>query len=55
MSLKAILIRVGVDQTYGRWNAPCNPDTNDFVYVPIPQIDPKQDDFNKIPEIPMYE
>jgi len=39
MSLRAILIRVGVDQTYGRWNAPCNPDTNDFVYVPIPQID----------------
>jgi len=39
MPLKAILIRVGVDQTFGQWNAPCNPETNDFVYVPIPQIE----------------
>lgn len=37
MPLKAILIRVGIDQTFGNWNAPCNPETNDFVYVPIPQ------------------
>lgn len=34
---KAILIRVAVDQTFGRWNAPCNPATGEFVYVPIPQ------------------
>ncbi len=40
MSNKAILIRVGVDQTYGQWNAPCNPDTLDYVYVPIPQSRP---------------
>ncbi len=39
MSLKVILIRVGVDQTFGQWNAPCNPESNDFVYVPIPQIE----------------
>lgn len=38
MSLKAILIRVGIDQTDGQWNAPCNPETNNFVYVPISQI-----------------
>lgn len=37
---RAILIRVAVDQTYGQWNAPCNPDTGDFVYVPIPQDKP---------------
>jgi len=38
MPLKVILIRVGIDRTDGQWNAPCNPETNDFVYVPIPQI-----------------
>jgi len=38
MSLKAILIRVGIDRTDGQWNAPYNPVTNDFVYVPIPQM-----------------
>jgi len=37
---RAILIRVAVDQTYGKWNAPCNPNTGDFVYVPIPQDKP---------------
>ncbi len=37
--MKAILIRVGIDQTAssGNWNAPCNPETGDFVYVPIKQ------------------
>lgn len=37
---KAILIRVAVDQAYGHWNSPCNPETGDFVYVPIPQNKP---------------
>lgn len=36
----AILIRVAVDQTSGEWNGPCNPNTGDFVYVPIPQNKP---------------
>jgi hypothetical protein len=35
--MKAILIRVGVDQAYGGWNAPVDPDTLDYVYVPIPE------------------
>jgi hypothetical protein len=34
--VKAILVRVGVDQAYGAWNAPVNPETGAFVYVPIP-------------------
>ena len=34
---KAILIRVAVDQAYGKWNGPCCPESGDFVYVPIPQ------------------
>lgn len=37
---RAILVRVAVDQTYGRWNGPCDPTTGDFVYVPIPQEKP---------------
>ncbi|GMT49935.1 MAG: hypothetical protein IEMM0008_1474 [bacterium] len=37
MTYKAILIRIGVDQAFGNWNAPCNPETGDFVYAPIPQ------------------
>lgn len=37
---RAILIRVAVDQAYGHWNSPCNPETGDFVYVPIPQNKP---------------
>ncbi len=40
MSFQAILMRIGVDQTFGQWNAPCNPETLDFVYVPIPQDRP---------------
>ncbi|GAB3727088.1 hypothetical protein GCM10028862_03180 [Luteimonas pelagia] len=34
---RAILVRVGADQSFGKWNGPCNPRTGDFVYVPIPQ------------------
>jgi hypothetical protein len=34
---KARLIRVGIDSSYGEWNAPVNPDTCEFVYVPIPE------------------
>jgi hypothetical protein len=34
--VKGLLVRVGVDQAYGSWNAPVNPETLDFAYVPIP-------------------
>jgi hypothetical protein len=34
--MKAILVRIGVDQAYGAWNAPVDPRTGQFVYVPIP-------------------
>ncbi len=32
----AILVRVGVDHSYGKWNAPVDPKSGRFVYVPIP-------------------
>lgn len=35
--MRAYLIRIGVDQAYGAWNAPMNPETDEFVYVPIPE------------------
>ena len=35
--MNAILVRVGVDQAYGQWNAPVDPESGCFVYVPIPE------------------
>lgn len=34
---KGLLMRVGIDQTYGGYNAPINPITCDYMYLPIPQ------------------
>ena len=38
--MQAFLVRIGVDQAYGRWNGPVDPDTNQFVYVSIPESRP---------------
>ncbi len=35
--MKGILVRIGVDQTYGRWNAPVYLQDGEFVFVPIPE------------------
>jgi hypothetical protein len=35
--VKAYLVRIGVDQAFGEWNAPVDPATCEFVYVPIPE------------------
>jgi len=34
--VKGILVRIGVDHAYGAWNAPVDPGTGRFVFVPIP-------------------
>ncbi len=34
--MKALLVRIGVDQTFGAWNAPVDAGGR-FVYVPIPE------------------
>ena len=34
--MKGLLVRVGIDLTSGGWNAPVDPDTLEFAYVPIP-------------------
>jgi len=41
--MQAFLIRVGVDQAYGGWNGPVNPDSNEFVYVSIPEARPMRE------------
>src|SRR5580704_17921230 len=38
-SIQGLLLRVGIDQTAGAWNAPCRLDGR-FCYVPIPEDDP---------------
>jgi hypothetical protein len=35
--MNAILVRIAVDQEYGEWNAPVDPESGEFVYVPIPE------------------
>jgi len=35
--MRAYLVRIAVDQTFGGWNSPVDPETNEFVYVPIPE------------------
>lgn len=37
MEPKGLLMRVGIDQTFGQYNAPINPETNDYLYMPIPE------------------
>lgn len=39
--MKAILVRVGIDQAYGSWNAPAEPNYGRFVYTPIPESRPQ--------------
>ncbi len=34
--MKGVLLRVGIDQKFGEWNAPVDPITLEFVYLPIP-------------------
>lgn len=40
--MRAYLVRVGIDQAFGGWNAPVDPRTNEFVYVPIPERSPQR-------------
>ena len=38
VDVQAILVRIGVDQTYGKWNGPADPVSRRYVYVPIPEV-----------------
>src|SRR5438552_3332779 len=35
--MKGLLVRIGVDNTYGHWNAPVDEASGCFVYLPIPE------------------
>lgn len=35
--MKGLLVRVGVDQAFGGWNAPVDPVSGEFLFVPIPE------------------
>ena len=35
--MKAILVRIGVDQAYGKWNSPVDAASYQFFYLPIPE------------------
>ena len=35
--MRAILVRIGIDHAFGAWNAPVDPSSRRFVYVPIPE------------------
>lgn len=37
--MRVILVRIGVDQVFGHWNAPVDTKSRRFVYVPIPEDD----------------
>ena len=43
--MKVIMIRVGIDrgEYSGEWNAPCNPENGDFLYIPVPAGDRDED------------
>ena len=45
--MRAYLIRIGIDQAYGGWNAPVDPVTREFVYVPIPESRPMRPELKK--------
>ncbi len=45
--MKALLVRVGIDSTSGKWNAPVNPVTYEFAYVPIPEDEGRKKDGTK--------
>jgi putative DNA base modification enzyme with NMAD domain len=40
--MKGALVRIGFDQAYGGWNAPVDPASGEFVYLPIPESNKTQ-------------
>ena len=46
--MKALLVRVGIDSTDdGNWNGPIDPQSGDFVYVPIAETKLLRDGFER--------
>lgn len=41
--MKVLLVRVGIDDSAGYWNAPVDTVTNEFIYIPIPESEGQKD------------
>ncbi|GAB4186925.1 MAG: hypothetical protein Tsb002_11770 [Wenzhouxiangellaceae bacterium] len=39
---RGLLVRVGIDHSFGHWNAPVDSASGNFVYVPIPETVPSK-------------
>jgi len=37
--MNAFLVRIGVDSSYGGWNAPMDSRSGSFLHVPVPEND----------------
>ena len=46
--MKGLLVRVGIDSTDGRWNAPINTETGEFAYVTITEVKPIRAGFARL-------
>jgi hypothetical protein len=47
VTMKGILVRVGIDATAGGWNSPVDPRSREFVFVPIPEDKPVRAGFSR--------
>jgi len=53
--MKGILVRIGIDRTkeYGGWNGPVDPESKEFVYVPLRARDKTEDDYSEVKDFLM--
>lgn len=45
--MKGLLVRIGIDSAYGKWNAPCDPRSGEFLYVSIPENQPSRPGYER--------
>ena len=45
--MNGLLVRIGIDAAFGRWNAPVDMDSREFVYVPIPESEELASDLER--------
>jgi Nucleotide modification associated domain 3 len=45
--MRGLLVRVGIDSTFGSWNAPMRVASGEFAYITIPESRPFRDDMGR--------
>src|SRR4051812_13532974 len=45
---RGLLVRVGIDSTAGKWNAPCDPKDGAFYFVAIPESNPSSPNYDHL-------